>query len=179
MSVDFFTAHHTQSSKTVFGLFDEPDPAKEPAYILEGRESEWIGIVRNPDEKDIHFYGLDDSLIIEKRVSEESRIERESLCDGMIHHDNNLSFVELKSRTGSNWLSKATGQLINTVRLFAKHHTLDNYEDVKAYVCNRLRPMATLNYTNQIQRFKTETAGLNFKGRGIGLEMDVKREIIV
>lgn len=179
MPVDFFTAYHTQSNQTEFGLYDKPDPAKEPAFILENRKPEWIGIVANPDGKDIHFYGLDDSLIIEKPVAKGAQIEKESLCDGMMHHDHNLSFVELKSRIGSNWLGKATGQLINTVRLFAEHHTLDDYDDVKAYVCNSLRPIATLNYTNQIQRFKIETTGLNFKGRRIGLEMDVKRAITV
>lgn len=175
MPVNFFDAHHTQSEEITFGLRDDStDKVKKPAYIKEQELDSCQGIIKNPDTIRADFYGLDDLKIL-KAVPNET--ETESLCDGLLKHRNSLTFVELKGRAYSGWVSTATTQLINSVRLFSANHELNEYNTVEAFVCNSMRPHATQNHAVQLQRFKDETRALNFKDKDMGLSMDVKREI--
>ncbi|WP_462265737.1 hypothetical protein [Mucilaginibacter sp.] len=179
MPGNYFDAHHTQSDHLEFGLYDDPDPAKNPAYIMEEEPEKWIGIVHNPDQIIAHFYGIDNDVNVRVYKAPPNDNTWESNCEGMLHHRNNISFIELKEREGSGWLSKSTGQLINTIRLFAAQHSLDQFDDVNAFVCNSLRPRSNANHTNQMQRFMDETESLNFKGINTGLKMNVMREITI
>lgn len=179
MSVNYFDAHHTQSYQPLFGLYDDPDPAKNPAYILENESDKWIGIVENPQEITAHFYGIDNDLSVRIYKDSPNNQAWESNCEGMLHHGNYLSFVELKERQYSGWLSDATGKLINTIKLFADQNSLDQFDDINAFVCNKLRPRSSSNHTNQMQRFIDETEFLNFKGSGAGLKMDVSQTITI
>jgi hypothetical protein len=67
--------------------------------------------------------------------------------------------------------------LINTVKLFAGQRSLDEFDNIDAFVCNSMRPRSNGNHMNEMQRFADETKALNFQGKGSGLKMDVRREI--
>lgn len=168
MPVDFFSARHTQSSLEEFGLYDDPAPAKNPSYILETDKHKWIGIVNNPNQLTAHFYGLDHSIAIPLAPPNEAYIE--SLCDGLLQTDNDLIFVELKERVSSGWVGKSTEQLINAIRLFAESHNVDDYDSIRGQICNSLKPRLNTNIIQSLQKFRTETKKVNFKG-GISMEL--------
>ena len=168
MPVDFFSAHHTQSNKKEFGLYDDPSPAKNPSYIMETDKDKWIGIVNNPNQLTADFYGLDHSLAITLPPPNDAYIE--SLCDGMLQVNNELIFVELKERVSSGWVGKATDQLINAIRLFAENHNVDDYHSIRGQICNSLKPRVNTNIVQSLQKFRTETKKVNLKG-GISMEL--------
>lgn len=174
MPVDFFSAHHTQSNLEEFGLYDDPNPAKNPSYILETDKPKWIGIVKNSNKITADFYGLDHSLKIPLTPPSGNHIE--SLCDGMLHFKKNLLFVELKERESKGWIGKATDQLINAIRLFALNHNINDYDQVGGRVCNSLKPRLNTNTFHSREKFKVETQKLKFKG-GTPIDFIVQQEI--
>ncbi|WP_343674301.1 hypothetical protein [Chitinophaga sp.] len=160
MPVDFFSAHHTQSNQQEFGLCDDPAPAKNPSYILEADKSKWIGIVKNPGRRSADFYGLDHAIRIPLPPPNDQYIE--SLCDGLLVHDNQLSFVELKERiSNTKWIGKSTDQIINSIRLFADNHNLHDYDKITARICNKLKPQLNRNCANSLQKFRDEMRRYN------------------
>lgn len=160
MSIDFFdTTHKTSSNSLEFGLCD--DLPKQPAYIdnnIHNKVSKWIGIVNNLNAKNVDFYPIDNCLEIKRPNG-----ELESRCDGMLHQDNNLIFVELKDR-GSNWLKKGCEQLVKTINVFKIYHDISNYSKIEAYVCNKQKPLFNTGNITHIQKFKDDTGSiLNIK----------------
>ena len=154
MPINFFDAGcKTESNRNHFGLCDNPPPGEDPAYIDEHDPFKWIGIVNNPTNKDADFYAIDNCVTILKADG----ISRESRCDGMLHYDNTVLFVELKMRGGSGWLSKARSQLTITLGKFQEDNTLTDFDKVEAYACNGLRPAANQGNNSELQKFKDET----------------------
>ena len=99
------------SNKELFGLCDDTPPARNPAYIDEADKSKWIGIVDNPDSKPIGFYGIDHCLVLQTGKEEETQ----QVCDGLLHYDDELIFVELKDRQYRGWVKTGCEQLGATV----------------------------------------------------------------
>ena len=94
MPVDFFKEScKSTSRKKEFGLCDDPLPVTKRAYIDEDDPIKWIGIVNNTMKKQGDIYAIDHCIDIFKLDG-----NMESRCDGMLHHDNKLIFVELKAR---------------------------------------------------------------------------------
>jgi hypothetical protein len=165
MAIDFLdTKGKTSSSIAIFGLCDDVPPAKNPAYIDETDNSKWIGEVNNPNLIEGNFYAIDNCIEILRPNG-----EMESRCDGMLHHNNKLSFVELKDRLNRGWLVKAREQLTITVNLFKANHDASTYDNVDAYVCNKQRPIFKMLYSNEIQKFKDDT----------GLILNVQKRITI
>lgn len=165
MPINFFDAHHTQSNKRKFGLYDKPHPAREPSYIMEEDDSTWIGIVNNPNEITADFYGLDHSLKIPIPPPNPENKYLESLCDGLLEHQNNLAFVELKERDGNGkWIGKSTDQIINAIRLFASNHDISAYRRVDGHICNKLKPAFHTNCAIPKEKFREASVEFNFKG---------------
>jgi hypothetical protein len=159
MSIDFFEGKCKSSSdKIEFGLCDDSPPSAEPAYIDEDDNNKWIGIVKNPSEKNIKFIAIDACIDIRKPDG-----GLESRCDGLLSFDNDLIFVELKSRESGGWLKKGREQLTITVNNFKENYNITDYNSVYANVCNSLRPISNVGYANQIQQFYDDT-GLVLKG---------------
>jgi hypothetical protein len=160
MPINFFDAGcKTESNITKFGLCDDPPnhPLPDtPAYIDEYDTSKWISIVNNPTEKKADFYAIDNCVTILKPDG----ISMESRCDGMLHYDNTVLFVELKMRGGSGWLSKARTQLTITIDKFKTENPLVNFDKVEAHACNGLKPAAITGNNTEIEKFKIETGGL-------------------
>lgn len=151
------------SRKEQFGLCDDAPPAKTSAYIDEIDESKWIGIVDNPDLKLVGFYGIDHCLVFKRGTGEETQQE----CDGLLHYDDELIFVELKDRQYRGWAKTGCEQLIATIEYMRKADSFDKFRSVKAYICNKQRPFFNANYNCHIQEFKERT----------GLELNILRKI--
>jgi hypothetical protein len=153
MPIDFFKLHcKTESKRLRFGLCDDTPPPVRPSYIDETDSTKWIGIVNNPDRKNIEFYAIDNCVDIRKP---DGNIE--SRCDGMLHFDNNLTFVELKAQGNRKWLTKARSQLTITIEKFKEDYSLTDYDKVEAYACNSLKPAANPAYITEIQKFRDDT----------------------
>ena len=88
----------------------------------------------------------------------------ESRCDGVLSFDNKLIFVELKEREGGQWLKKGRLQLTATILRFKQEQDVTKFSNVRAFVCNRLRPLAHKGQFSNIQKFKDET-GYTLEGK--------------
>lgn len=192
MSVNFFIeAKKTNSSSSQFGICDDPDPLKNPAYIDEKDTVKWIGIVNNPINIGIDFYPIDHCVVLFRSpkkmdnrcdgVLVKSEYEISTLqklfnsfcrlikCKQFIFRGNycNLIFVELKERIGSGWVGDGRKQLTGTIQHFKENYFVPKSINIEAYICNNLRPKSNKNYAIEIQKFKDST----------GLSLNVKQEI--
>ena len=159
MPIDFFINNCKSSSNLVeFGLCDDPPPANNPAYIDEVDDTKWIGVVKNKDNREVDFIGIDACIDIRKPDG-----KMESRCDGLLSFDNDLIFVELKSREGGQWFQKGRKQLTITVNAFKSNYDINQYNSVYGNVCNSLRPQSHSGHAANIEQFKDET-GLILKG---------------
>lgn len=169
MSVNFFEeAHKSSTSGTLFGLCDDnstPKAHAEPAYLSEDlavRETEWIAEVSNDPGFAVDFHPVDNCVCIES-----------GKCDGLVHYDHRLIFVELKERSGRKnnreWKKVAREQLTNTIEHFRKNHDVAGYASIKAFICNRSRPQTTVVDANVQQQFKSDTGAILYMGKNIVL----------
>jgi hypothetical protein len=155
MPINFFEeACKTSSSQLYFGLCDDPPPATSPAYIKEEEvePTDWIATVFNGAEKEVAFYAIDHCIEILRPNG-----EQESRCDGMIHFENDLVFVELKDRASDGWIKKGREQLTTTIRIFSDNHDKNVYHNIGAYVANKQKPLVYTGNSTQMQRFKDDT----------------------
>lgn len=167
MPIDFFkNTCKTTSKGKVFGLCDDPPPAENPAYIDEVDSSKWIAEVTNNSASEVSLYAIDHCVDILRPNG-----DMESRCDGMLTHDDNLTFVELKDRGHKGWLVKGREQLTITIQNFVAHHDISIYNKVEAYVCNKQRPFIVTGISEEVQMFKDDTAAL-LNSKGLLLKAD-------
>jgi hypothetical protein len=172
MPINFFdSACKTSSDATNFGLCDDPPPAKNRAYIDEADNAKWIAEVKNDDAISVDFYAIDHCVEILRPNG-----EMESRCDGMLHYGTNLTFVELKDRNHSGWLSKGREQLTITIKTFKNNHDVNMFNLKEGYVCNKQRPFAVKSISTEVQKFKNDTAIL-LGNSGLLLKADRNIEI--
>lgn len=151
MSINFFQdCCKTESNKPEFGLCD--DIPNSSAYIDEINKPKWIGIVKNPDQRDIQFFAIDNCVIIRRGNG-----DKESSCEGILKENTNLIFVELKERESGKWFKKGREQITITINIFKQNYDLSNYNSIKAYVCNSLKPRSNFGRVASIQQFYDET----------------------
>lgn len=135
MEIDFFnTQCKSSSNKKIFGLCDDPPPAKNPAYIDEDNGENWIAVVENHYEQEINFMAIDNCITIKREDDTDAQ-----RCDGMLHFEDTVIFVELKDRKGTpkDWKDKAENQLKETISFFEKQNEAQNYTSKRAYICNK------------------------------------------
>ena len=166
-TINFFAPYHKQeTSAPLFGLCDDDD--ESPAYIdeiLSNKDSKWIGVVVNSKRKAVSFYPVDKCVEI---WEDENKMG--SRCEGILKYDGiKLIFVELKDRKIKNtdWLSKAKGQIIATLKYFLQSYDLASFA-VRAWICNK--QLTYQNCFTQINSFRDETKSLF--GKGILLHID-------
>ncbi|MCU0435268.1 MAG: hypothetical protein MUC87_17565 [Bacteroidia bacterium] len=138
MSADFnIPKCLTNSSKEKFGLCDDPDPAKNPAYIDETDDHKWIAVVENPNYYEVTFLALD--YCIDDLREDGTQKKR---CDGVLTYTDNIIFVELKERNekGSKWIKDAEKQLKQSIEFCENEGYTTNYRYKKAYISNSKRP---------------------------------------
>lgn len=153
MPIDFFEKNcKSTSNNKEFGLCDDPPPANNPAYIDEVNKANWIGIVKNDKEKKVDFIAIDNCIVVKRPDGND-----ESRCDGLLSFENNLIFVELKSREGGQWFKKGREQLTITVNTFKANNDISTYDKIRANVCNSLRPTSHSGHAANIQQFLDDT----------------------
>lgn len=172
LTINFFDYNNRQRTKReFFGLCDDDD--KKPAYIdadLSNKDIKWIGIVENPEKKEVLFYPVDNC--VDLKIDEVKMAKR---CEGILcFENNNLIFTELKNWkiTPNDWLTKGKEQIIETLSYFFKYYKSSNYK-IKAWISNK--SLTNQNYATQILQFRAETKEkLNLK---IGLVLFVQKTI--
>ena len=155
MSINFFDANcQSQTNQPKFGLCDDPNKDKDPAYIDTVDCSKWIAIVENNQEIEVIFTAIDNCIEILR-----SNGERENRCDGMLTYNNHIIFVELKTRKSKNskWVGKGEEQLKNTISVFIANHDLEIYKSKKAYIANNKKPTFQSSQITRMDKFKDET----------------------
>ncbi len=174
MPINFFQVGcKTESNQQLFGLCDNPDPAKDPAYIDEVDSTKWIAEVTNGASVNVDFFAVDHCPGIHPvRVNGESA----KRCDGILRHNNKLSFVELKDRDHRGWISGGRKQVTETIQFFHANHNITTYANVDAYVSNKQRPLAVTGSYTEVQKFKDETAIILSNA---GLLLNINRNISI
>lgn len=94
----------------------------------------------------------------------------ENRCDGMLHYDNNIIFVELKDRAYRGWLGDGRNQLTKSIAVFKDHNNINDYSKVYAYISNKQRPISKSAHINEIQKFKDDTGFILYVKQNINLE---------
>jgi hypothetical protein len=154
MSINFFDANcQSQTNQYKFGLCDDPNKDKDPAYIDTVDCSKWIAIVENNQEIEVIFTAIDNCIEILR-----SDGTMDNRCDGMLTYNNHLIFVELKEKNyRNNWVVKGEKQLKNTINVFIANHDLEIYKSKKAYIANNKKPTFQSSQITRMDKFKDET----------------------
>lgn len=165
MSVDFFNTTCKESARTEsrIGVCDDQDNTK--AYTNVDNENKWIAIIKNNNNISVAFTPIDNCFIILKAGSQ----NRESTCDGMITFNESLFLIELKEQGTGGWVSRALGQLENTVKILLENHDLNDIKYKKVFACNKKHPRFTVIDNERNKRF--------FKT--YGFRIDVQAEITI
>ena len=169
MPIDFFKKScKTVSTNKNFGLYDNPRPATDPAFIVEIDSSKWIAEVEKvlDNETVVDFFAIDHCLDIYRPNNELAK-----RCDGVLVYNNNLTFVELKDRGSSGWVSSGRKQLTETIQFFIANHNIATYTNAVAYICNKQQE-EFYSYPNtaiEVQKLKDDT----------GLRLIIERKIII
>jgi hypothetical protein len=154
MSINFFDANcQSQTNQYKFGLCDDPNKDKDPAYIDTVDCSKWIAIVENNQEIEVIFTAIDNCIEIFR-----SNGERENRCEGMLTYNNHIIFVELKTRKSKNrdWCGDGENQLRKTINVFIANHDLAIYKSKKAYIANNKKPNFQSSQMERMDKFKDE-----------------------
>jgi len=161
-TVNFFGEENkTHSNKRVFGICDDDNTL--PAYLdedLSNKDSKWIGVINNESQKEIDFYPVDHCVVLKRKDGSDAQ-----RCEGILRHNNNIVFTELKNRDAS-WLSKAMEQVIETMSFFFDNYDSQSYQ-TEAWICNK--QLTNQNYFQQIAEFKEMTKVFCHKNRGFVL----------
>jgi hypothetical protein len=164
MSVNFNVATcQTSSSKKIFGLCDDPPPAKNPAYIDEKNGANWIAVVENESKQDITFTAIDNCIEILRPDGKSKQ-----RCDGMLTYNTTVIFVELKDRDaqGNGWVEDAIPQLKSAIESFEDTKMADNFKKKLAYVSNKQHPQFKSTQQRRMDAFYDETSYvLRIQGR--------------
>jgi hypothetical protein len=155
MNVNFFEkACQSYSNHKLFGLCDDPPPARNPAYINEEDGAKWIAVVVNEDKLDVTFTAVDNCITILRADGKQSQ-----RCDGILTYNSVVIFVELKERgaKGNAWVVDAEQQLRTTIRYFELEEDAENFNSKKAYIANSEHPKFKQSQTRRMDQFFDDT----------------------
>lgn len=154
MSINFCkTECQTHSDKKLFGLCDNPPPAKNPAYIDEDDGAKWIAVVNNEYLYDVTFTAIDNCIEI---IKEDGKMAKR--CDGVLTYDCSIIFVELKERgaIGNQWVTDAEKQLRTTISYFEQTEKAEDYKKKMAYIANSEHPKFKSSQARRMDQFFTD-----------------------
>ncbi len=155
MSIEFqIVKCQTQSDRKIFGLCDNPSPAKDPAYIDETDGSKWIAVVENEKRFSTTFTAIDNCIEI---IDSDGKMEKR--CDGMLTYNSTVIFVELKQRIakGNAWVKDAEPQLKNSIKHFEQTILSEKFIHKKAYISNSEHPKFKTSQIGRMEKFYTDT----------------------
>jgi hypothetical protein len=129
--IDFFNSVCQENPRIEleFGILD----GVPIAYTSTESPSSWIGVVKNPNFKEVVFTAIDGCVIKGDDLQGTKR------CDGMLTTDDSLFLVELKDQL-KGWKSGAMKQLKETIEILIGNHDLSHFRHKKAFACNRAFP---------------------------------------
>lgn len=140
-----------------FGVHDELHN-DTPAYLVFDTEKSSMLRVLNATEKSVSFYPIDNCV----KIYKENSTNKESICDGMLVYENNITFVEL-AESHHKSVEECIDQVKSTISLFQKHHPVLNFSKKNAIVSNSARPSSTISY-ERCEEFREDTGfGLSVK----------------
>jgi hypothetical protein len=144
----------TNSTKKRFGLCDDPPPAKTPAYIDETDGSKWIAVVENEHRYAVTFTAIDNCIEL---LRPDGKMKQR--CDGMLHYDATIIFVELKDRDtkGNAWVEDAIPQLKSSIEVFEDTEMADTFTHKLAYIANRQHPRFKSTQQRRMDAFFEDT----------------------
>jgi len=144
----------TKSDRKRFGLYDDPSPAQNKAYLKENEGETWIAVVHNDLRTEITFTAVDNCIDIYR---EDGKMEKR--CDGFLSFETTIIFVELKQREDINnkWVIEAEEQLKATISNFEKEEEAARFDDKKAYISNSMRPKFKSSQSERMERFSKST----------------------
>lgn len=150
----FLTNCQTASKAKIFGLCDDPSPAKNPAYINEVDGKKWIAVVTNPYLFDVIFTAIDNCV---ETLKPDGKMSQR--CDGALTHGNTVIFVELKQRgaLGNAWVIDAEQQLRTTIGNFKETHEYEKFPIRKAYISNSEHPKFKQTQSVRMEKFEEQT----------------------
>jgi hypothetical protein len=144
----------TYSSKKLFGICDDPPPAKKPAYIDENNGKKWIAVVVNDRLLSAVFTAVDHCIETKR---EDGKMDKR--CDGILSYNSTVIFVELKEQGGKGkvWVREAEEQLRSSISYFEKQVGSDDYSLKKAYIANKDHPKFKETQNSRMRKFQDET----------------------
>ena len=179
MPIDFFIAPCTKvdgnckkpgvvckstSKLSRFGLSDMNSDKREPAFIETSDENNWDLTVENPFNKEITFKAIDFCVDIFR--DGDDLIKR---CEGFLHYENKIVFVEIKNRAKGRWLIDAREKFQETILKFKENYPTCQFEILEPIVSNKLFSRIHQNVMIQKKILKDE----------VGLEFQVKSTITI
>jgi hypothetical protein len=144
----------SQSSEKLFGLCDDPLPAKNPAYIDETNGRKWIAVVVNEDRHIVRFIAIDHCIHIQREDGKQAK-----RCDGTLTYEETIILVELKSRgaEGNAWVKDAEEQLRASIVHVSNSDIADDFPLKKAYIANSEHPKFKDSQQGRMDKFFLET----------------------
>jgi len=142
------------TTKKLFGICDDPPPAKTHAYLDEEDGRKWIAVVINEDQYKVTFTAIDHCI---DTFRENGKMDQR--CDGMLAYNSTVIFVELKERkaSGTKWVIDAVNQLRASINHFESTVESDDYTIKKAYVANSEHPKFKESQARRMEQFLVET----------------------
>lgn len=148
MQIDFFDSNsQTTTNSKRFGICDDGD--KTPAYIDYTSEDKWISNIINDIPRNLIFTAIDHGVIKNKKG-----VLSPKRCDGMLHYDDIIIFVELKNRNKN---PAQISQLEKTIELFCFNHDINEFKTRKAYLSNKKKTVVLKQDTKE--KFKEDNKG--------------------
>lgn len=153
MLIDFFKDKCKSSSNShEFGICDDIKNNTEIAYIDEKNQDNWVGIVSNASQCEASFYAIDHCVPL-LRVDG----NQENRCDGLLHYNSKLIFIELKERAGGKWARDGREQIANSFRIFKANYNINSFSKIEAYICNKSKPQVNQMHASKLEEFKDQT----------------------
>ncbi len=146
MRVDFFNPDcQQQTNAAQFGLCDDENGTV--AYVDTTPSARWVATVHNAKQQTVTFTAIDQCVSLLQADNNMS-----SRCDAMLTYDKHIDFIELKNQR-TQWIAKAVAQLSSTISEFFTHYDQQDFQQKRAFACNRKHRPFQYSHRDLMQRF--------------------------
>jgi|WetSurMetagenome_2_1015567.scaffolds.fasta_scaffold33209_2 hypothetical protein len=149
-NIDFFDNKYKKENARKEILFGIIDDTRLAYTTTDGEERCWCAVVHNDVQSELTFTPVDHNIIV---LDNNNLV---SMCDGMLHCDASIAFIELKVER-EQWAAKAINQLRSTIKIFSSNHNVDAFKKRYAYVSNKKHPTFQYSMKSRMQQFYKET----------------------
>lgn len=139
---DFFSYSEAVPTQKEFAICD--DNNQQPVSLEHVGDSEHQVIVISNNRSDYFFIAVDHNIPLKREDGSDDNI-----CDAMLYTKETLCFIEIKCWRGTGWISKASNQIISTLKHFKINHPNDEHKFKDAYLCNWKQRRKLLNESHK------------------------------